>query len=228
MSPNVYHATQELDWFPMDTEELYQHNLATQRPLLEKYNWINRRFTYKFNSHGFRSDEFSLEPSIMFLGCSFTNGIGLPLEDMWTYQVATQLNLKHFNLGVGGSSNDVAFRMAYAWLPQLKPKLVVLLKPSHTRLEILSDNYCSTMITSRAIPRQLKQFYNWWASNDNNGLLNAKKNCLAIEQLCSQQQIKFAVFHINQMMPTIDLARDLAHHGVGTNKLFAQHILENI
>ena len=149
---------------------------------------------------------------------------------MWAYQVATQLNLKHFNLGVDGSSNDTAFRMAYAWLPQLKPKLVVLCETFQDRLEILSDDHFGKTVTPNTVSRsgEISQFYAWWASNDNNGLLNAKKNCLAIEQLCSQHQIKFARFHVNQLMPLIDLARDLAHYGVGANKLFAQHVLENI
>ena len=48
---------------------------------------------YTVNKHGFRGDNFSTkDDAIMFLGCSFTFGIGVPDEDVWCRNVADKRN----------------------------------------------------------------------------------------------------------------------------------------
>jgi hypothetical protein len=222
LSPYICHANTEINWLPMDTEKLYNENLKYKKNLLEKYNWINSNFTYKFNSHGFRCNEFNNDPSIVFLGCSMTIGIGLPISDTWATLVADQLDLSCYNLGIGGSSNDTAFRLSYAWLEKIKPKIVVFCQTFAERLEIWS----STEIISN-IAKESPNFYNHWLANENNSQLNQTKNRLAIKQLCDQLDIKFICVDVKEM-PDLDRARDLAHLGVNSNIEFSKLVLNRI
>lgn len=221
-NPYIEYANTEINWLPMDTEKLYNLNLKYKKSLLEQYNWIDSNFTYKFNKHGFRSDEFTNDPSIVFLGCSITAGIGLPIEATWPTLVANHLNLRCYNLGIGGASNDTAFRLAHVWIEKLKPQIVVFCQTYAERYELHS----STGIISN-IAKECGDFYNHWLSNNNNSLLNSIKNRLAINQLCNQFGIKFVHTDVNDVV-VIDKARDLAHPGIKSNLEFSKLVLSRI
>ena len=210
------YAGQELEWLGMDSKETYEENLINKRELLEQHGWLDRKITYKFNKHGFRSDEFSEGDSVMFLGCSHTIGVGLPLESTWTYLVAQRLNLKYYNLSIGGGSNDSAFRMAYNYVPILKPKLVIFLLPRANRLEVISHENDIYNVGPEYYPEHYHGFFDSWLSNDDNPNINLMRNLLAINSLCDMHKIKFLYFYQSKM-PRLDLARDLAHRGVVSN-----------
>jgi hypothetical protein len=120
----------------MDTEQLYHKNLRDNYEELEKYGWIDRTILYKFNSLGFRCEEFTDDPSIMFLGCSHTQGIGLPIESIWPTIVSNELNLKCVNLGQAGCSSDTAFRLLHGYIDKINPKIVVYMDPPGMRFEL--------------------------------------------------------------------------------------------
>lgn len=52
-------------------------------------------FTYKYNKQGFRSDDFTRSHSgkhhILFAGCSQTEGVGSPLDTIWTKKLHSML-----------------------------------------------------------------------------------------------------------------------------------------
>jgi len=221
-NPYQCYANQELKWLPMDTENLYKRNLKVNYFLLEKFNWLNSNFTYKFNSQGFRCDEFTNSPSIVFLGCSITVGIGIPVETTWASLVSNQLNLSCYNLGIGGSSNNTAFRLAHIWLKKIKPKVVVFCQTYPERLEVFNENGIISNIAS-----DCGEFYNHWLSNENNSALNQIKNRLAIQQLCNSFDIKFVHTSVHNF-EFIDQARDLAHPGITSNQKFSKLVLELI
>jgi len=226
-SPHYKYANQTLSWLPSDSEKRYQTNLTQCPGGLETHNWINSAFTYKFNSHGFRCDEFTEEPSAVFLGCSLTQGIGLPVETTWAQIVAKQLNLRCYNLGIGGASNNTAFRLAYTWLETIRPKIVVLCTASPERLELLSTDETYELLPNTPKHHPGQDFYKHWVSNENNGILNQAKNVLAIEMLCQRLDICLIVVDSALLLSTmyIDLARDLTHPGRRSNLAFAQHVL---
>jgi len=225
------YSNQILNWLPMDTEDLYQKNLQDQYDSLKKYNWIDANITYKFNSYGFRSDEFSSEPNIVFLGCSHTVGIGLPLESTWPYLISNQLQLKRFNLGIGASSNDTAFRLALTWISKLKPKLVIFLSTDEYRLELHTEN---TIADIGPWSNNQGHFYKEWVTNCNNSKLNYLKNKLAVQQICMDNNIKFleqsfaGIIPMLRMAGVYDFARDLSHRGVESNKIIANYFLSQI
>lgn len=222
-------ANQELLWYGTDSEKLYQKNLIQNQLQLEQSNWINRPITYKFNSHGFRADEFDpSDPGVMFIGCSHTLGVGLPVESTWTHLVSTLLKLKNYNLGIGGSSNDTAFRLAHYWIEQLKPSLVIFLSADRSRLElhINDDQLYDLSVWPIGFP-MIDNFTKSWLSNDANSNMNYLKNTLAIKQLCSEHHIKYIHEEVSAIC-AIDKARDLQHYGEKTQRGIASMFLKRL
>ena len=221
-----------LNWFEWDDEERFNKNLIDNKTEIKE--WVDNKFTYSFNSYGFRSNKFNLDPSVMFLGCSHTMGLGLPFEHTFSSIISKELNLKNFNLANCGGSNDLAFRMAYNWIPQLKPKIVFLFSPEAARLELLTiDNEVHLFGPWKAWQSMSNDSY-WskFISNNINFQTNKIKNQLAIKYICNELNIKLHIFDTidittNQSSPfyRIDLARDLIHPGIKTNKNIATHML---
>lgn len=224
-SPYTNFANKELEWLPMDSEERYKENLKFKSNILEKHGWLNSKFTYKFNSHGFRCEEFTADPSIVFLGCSMTAGIGLPIELTWPTLVSNKLNLKCYNLGIGGASNDTAFRLALHWLEKIKPEIVVFCRTFPTRMEVFSEKGVIANIAE-----ELPEFYlNYWTMNIHNVDLLQEKNSLAISKLSENVNAKFIQISVTDIQPLqVDLARDLSHPGVQTNIKISELVLSKI
>jgi hypothetical protein len=221
-------ANQTVKWHGTDQEELYQQNLIKNRSNLEQYNWVDRPITYKFNSYGFRADEFdSAGSNVMFLGCSHTEGIGLPYESTWAHIVSTKLKLKNYNLGIGGASNDTAFRMAHHWINQLTPDLVIFLSGPRTRVELHTINNQIEDLSIHNDGAYTKTFMRQWSGNAINCDMNYLKNMLAIKQLCDQGSIKFLHKELRSI-PALDKARDLQHYGEKTHRYIASMFLDKI
>jgi hypothetical protein len=222
------YAGKEIDWLPMDTQQRYEENLKNNRALLEQYGWIDAKFTYRFNSHGFRCEAFSHDPSVVFLGCSLTLGLGLPVNDTWASLVAKKLNLANFNLALGGAANDTSFRLAYHWLPVIKPQIVIYCSTFAHRLEMIThDNWMDVAMPNFVSPIWGDTFYQSWTDNEANEFYNSEKNCLAVQKLCHDQGIKFVSVSATDL-GRVDLARDLAHPGVQANRDFADAVLKKI
>jgi len=209
----------------MDSEERYEENLKNyiSKLRLQKFNWIDSTFTYKFNSHGFRCDEFTEDPGVMFLGCSHTCGIGLPIENTWAYLVSQQLNLKMINLGIGGSGLDTAFRLANHYIPQLKPKVLIHLQSHQARFSLVTKNTIYEFLPS-IYPKEFEKFYFEWINYKENLILHELKHNLAIETLCNKNNIKYLTFPLENFI-TLDYARDLSHLGILSQQLFAKRVL---
>jgi hypothetical protein len=227
-------SNQEVEWFSIDDAGLFKEAMANpnKRKLIEDNGWSNSSFTYKFNSHGFRSDEFSHEDSIMFLGASVVLGTGIPNENTWTHIVSQKLGLRNFNLGVSGGSNDTSFRLAEHYIPQLKPKIIVHVTSYADRVDLITeDNICTMLHNGFHLPERYQKFYKDWVTIEENGLLNLKKNRYAIRYICQMQGIRLIEAEGSELwpwppLPDKDLSRDLYHPGVNSNKEIADKILE--
>lgn len=95
---------------------------------------------YEYNNYGFRCDDFheGAEFDILALGCSFTEGIGLPYEYIWQNQLGKLLNVGPIaNLGTAGCGLETISRSLYVALNQIKikPKTVIALLPNILRAE---------------------------------------------------------------------------------------------
>lgn len=65
--------------------------------------------------------------SILCLGCSFTYGQCVTVEESWPYVLGKKLNRPSYNLGRPGGSMDSTYRILNSWLPILKSKDVFIL-----------------------------------------------------------------------------------------------------
>lgn len=126
-------------WMDADAENKF---LSRQNQESVSY-WKNKKIEYRFNNYGFRTDDdFILEnEGLVTLGCSFTQGIGLPIEATWGYKLAQYFNLKHYNLGQAGKGLQTAYRLLLGYHDILKFKKVFLFIPPQYRDEfIIEDN----------------------------------------------------------------------------------------
>jgi hypothetical protein len=220
---------QELKWLLMDTEELFDKNMSNDkiRKELNDLNWTKDSITYKFNDQGFRSEEFdSSGNSIVFLGCSYTVGIGVQWEDTFSKIVSDDLKLKCFNLGIGAGSMDSCFRFAIYWLEKLKPKIVVLLEPNKDRKEIKISKH--TYRNESPGHHLYKNFYKDWILEEQNMNLLREKNFLAIKYLSNKINTKFISMTIGAGAGPDGKARDLTHSGPDWHSIKARYILKEI
>jgi hypothetical protein len=116
-------------------------------------NWKNKNryiaeFNYKYNEYGFRCDSFNVKSEfpILFLGCSVTSGVGLPLEETWAYKIYQKIQNKKnisipfWSLAVGGSSIDLQSLYLLSAIDLIKPKFIFFLLPPIGRRHFYLNN----------------------------------------------------------------------------------------
>lgn len=202
------------------------------------YNYyLENSFTYRYNNYGYRSDDdyYEGDEGSIFLGCSFTEGIGLDLNNTWAYKLHKHLGGKFFSLAKGGTGSDTWFRYLFMFLPILKVNNVFLLGTDWPRFEFFDNS--EVMTTSVNLP--MKGFQNKYPnftkdilSNTYLSGYNFYKNLLSIKQLCYSKNINFFFIDINSDDKYIKeisekhsdshlgIARDNMHPGI----LYQDHI----
>lgn len=98
--------------------------------------------TYRFNTLGFRGEEYDPQADFhMFAcGCSFTVGTGLDLEQTWPAVLAASLGprVNILNFGEEGASNDYIARTLVTQCAAVKPDLAVAMFTNAARAEAFS------------------------------------------------------------------------------------------
>lgn len=106
-----------------------------------EYNtpWL---YSYKRNSFGFRSSEFSDDIELLTLGCSHTYGVGMPLEFTWPHLASELIGLKNYaNLAMPGASIFFQVRLLANYIKKYgTPKIVLANFPDLNRYETVDDN----------------------------------------------------------------------------------------
>lgn len=230
-SYHIDYASETLNWFSSDSLETYNHNVKNRLTDLQATGLMDYKFNYKFNSLGFRCDEFTNNPCIMFLGCSNTVGTGLPQENIWPELLSKKMNMQCANLGISGGSLDTSFRLCHGYIDRINPKIVVLLPSNGIRCEFVSnmglENLGAWVFDTHygVEDSQYKNFYRMWSVDNNNDFFNREKNILAIESLCVKRNIKFVLAQQDALDTPGSFARDLQHYGIEAHKSFADKIL---
>lgn len=89
---------------------------------------------YNLNSYGYRCNEFDNQ-EILILGCSQTEGYGLPLELTWPYLLSKKMNKDYINLAKGGEGPQAQITKAFKFFEEFyNPKYIFAVFPL-TRLE---------------------------------------------------------------------------------------------
>ena len=232
------------EWMPSDTQESFERMMQDpeHRAYFEEQGWDKPwAISYKLNSHGFRCEEFGNDRHLIALGCSYTMGIGLPVESIWPSLVGQALNLPVANLSWGGSSVDTSFRLLRYWIRELNPRAVMILIPPKERLEVVLDKICNETGKPRAevfMSHSLSEHYN---PNDvyfnnyfmqvENQILNREKNILAMRALCNEFEVPFFVQNTETTMTRsredIGYARDYLHGGPKIHREIADKFIED-
>lgn len=231
MSPwhwNLPYAGTIQPWNSSDTEQSY--NRMMQDPQHRRYfaEQGYDKITYRFNSDGFRGDEFTTG-GIVALGCSFTFGVGLLEETVWPYIVGQELALPVANLSWGGNSLDGCFRMAEYWIPKLKPVLVVMLAPAPHRHDLITERDVITFVPEEQHQHSQDYYIKTWTANEENSRLNNQKNKLAIGQICALNTTQLIIYEAMREMSRsreeIGYARDYMHAGTKGHRMLADKII---
>jgi hypothetical protein len=227
-------ANSTLDWLSSDTLESFARMM--QDPAHQKYfsekGWDTPgTITYQLNSQGFRCDEFNNEPCLIALGCSYTVGIGLPVETTWPWLVGHALGLQVVNLAWGGYAADTCFRLAEYWLPKLNPALVVMLAPPVDRIEVLTQKEHMVYMPTNLPATASDTFIAEWMLNSENSRLNTTKNKLALHQLCANSNVLCQIYDANIYMADsrerLEYARDYMHAGPRGHRILAERIIHD-
>jgi hypothetical protein len=91
-----------------------------------EYDTTNQ-ITYKFNSLGYRSQEFDHDNFILLLGNSITFGMGLDVENTFGYLLEQRLNIPIYNCAWGayGHTNHEQLEFCRQVIDVSKPQLIV-------------------------------------------------------------------------------------------------------
>lgn len=206
---SFYPKNKTLLWCPMDTKERFYDNLKND-PSNETLNYyLNNPIEYQFNNNGFRTaDDFNInEEGNVYLGCSFTMGIGLHLEDTWAYKLNQTIGGKFWNLSLGGSSIMSQFRILYGFHEELKIKNIFHFAPILPRYEFFIDG--KPRIISIHDKEHEELYSKYLIDNEQLNLLyityvNSIKNLA--------NKIECNYYHLGYFPDRYDkLARDLAH-----------------
>ena len=212
------HASTTKLWHGSDTESDYKENCADLHRLrvLQKHGWYEcHDLTYSFNSQGFRDEEFDQRPATLALGCSFTQGVGLKLEQCWPRILENLLQKKVWNLGIGGMGLDTCYRLLEYWINHLNVDCVFCAVPPLSRYEVFGNNGWQSFLPGDEIPNWLEGYNKNYLIFDENSELNRSKNIRAMRDICVQHNVSFYVdyldnfYHLKNDTP----ARDLLHKG---------------
>jgi hypothetical protein len=224
-------AGQTVKWLSSDNKEHYEKNVKKSKHLLEKHKWLGKEIDYRINKYGFRCEEFTDDPSILWLGCSYTSGIGVQEENTFAHIVSRKLNLKNFNLSQAAGSNDTCFRIGSFWIPILKPKIVVLVKPDEVRFELIN-----TYGDPEASPE--RELSRYWVMQKLNRDIQLDRNISGLKYYCQTVNAKFYevcgrdVFVHRDRNGTplhiTDYARDLGHPGIILHQIAATRLYNQI
>jgi hypothetical protein len=105
--------------------------------LTEENTLVDDKSFYKLNSLGYRSAEFDTNINTVFSGCSFTYGMGLKEESLWTEILGSKIGGSHVNLGLPGKSVSSIINNLYSYFREYGiPKNVFCLFPDFIRFEL--------------------------------------------------------------------------------------------
>lgn len=120
------------------------------------------------------------------------------------------------------------------------PKLVVMLAPPRSRIEVLFDKPSRTEFQpmdfdvylpsfEAKVSRKYDNYLKHWFLNEENARVNELKNSLALQQLCENLGVPCQVHYANSVMcadrAEIGYARDFMHGGIAAHQKISDIII---
>jgi len=155
---------------------------------------------YRFNSLGFRGDEYNPESKILIYiaGSSSTFGTGLDWEDTFGFQFkklyANKFGFKEADIGlmnfsIGAASNSFLVRTLIAQSNVRKPDILICNFAPMQFLEYKSEDKTSSLCPFVHI-KEIEKIENVYF-NDLNIFVETVKNMLLMQYYCQSKNIKF-------------------------------------
>lgn len=217
---NQQFANKTVEWKGTDSRENFESNCSNPDSYkkLKDLAWLDTKIYYSYNSEGFRDIEFNQQPSILALGCSHTEGIGITHDMSWPVQLEKITGYKVWNLGVGGAALDTCFRLLNFWIHKLNVVSVCCAVPSIERYEVFKDGRWNNISPGQKIAGNnwINEYNKNYILYDENYKCNREKNLLAMKQICLEKQVSF-YFDTLEKFRDGAFARDLIHCGPETN-----------
>jgi hypothetical protein len=217
-----------------DSQQKFNKSLSELGP---EWLYANTEIDYVRNSWGHRSPELqdiNLHNYILCTGCSLIEGVGLPVEARLSDVLASMLGCDMYNIGLGGTSNDIIFYNLMTWFKTVeqKPKIVVIRWTDNTRFMTINGN----MVNVNGVWDDTE--HDFIAHGNSNGYFDSKINMFRriIKSIIDVPVIeipwrgtKLDSGHIVEAeFDGLDLARDLMHPGIRANKMNAQILFDYI
>lgn len=242
---------QTFQWTSSDTEEEY-YRAIKEKEIPYGLNDIE----YRYNNYGFRCDDFDNHTKhsyrILFAGCSMTEGIGLPLEDIWAKKLHQLIshnldyNIPYWNIATAGAGLDQMIRYLYNLIDTLKPQIIISYLPNTVRRERWTDDTwsswnCETNFWSWGfkMDKQQEVFLNQrfinYQTEKNLALLDILLKQIDCQFLYSSSMPEFDILDYIQsdryirkdhLPEQYDYARDGIHAGPRTNAIMAERAFE--
>ena len=195
--------------------------------------WENIDIKYRFNAQGFRTYDlerlYGQRVSIA-LGCSCTEGVGMPEDKIWSALVEKSLDHPVLNLGIQGGSGDTVVRILTNVCSLYDIQNVYILWPESSRFEkyYTKDNTPHSL-TAHRISRN-KMYNELWATDLAMSNQRFYKNQLLVQ--CLSKIYNFTLKEHMLGYPIAggqlidhDSARDGLHPGPKQHQLIARNFI---
>ncbi len=232
-------ANKTFKWMTADTEENYKKVIRTT-----EVPYGPTDIEYKYNNYGFRCDDFeSWEKHpfrILYAGCSMTEGIGLPLKDIWPTLLHNKIcetygvKIPFWTVASGGTGIDQLVRHIYNVKDLLRPQIIISYLPSKERRELAFETRWGPWSLETIEGRNTKVFL-----DDRLIEYQTEKNIAMLDMMLKEIDCSFlfsssmADFQIKDYIDNprfiqrphvpeqYDVARDGIHAGPNTNQIMA-------
>lgn len=250
-SHNVWESTINSDYthykfISPDDYDTFEYNVETNIKSLQDSNWVDQNkniidIDYKINKQGFRCNHFSDEEGILFLGCSYTFGVGLHEHQTWAYKVADYFKTNCWNLGIPGHGFDIHSYFVNCYLKDELPniKAVCMLQNPPDRISLLQDigdeivlqDYF-TILQANEDKAHTIMYKDFLQSLEMTYEMHNLKNRKSIENYCKLHGIPFVYMQIKSALKDFSMkpsvARDCQHHGETENTHIANKVIEKL
>lgn len=123
---------------------------------------------YSSNESGFRSAEFSSGTDLVFAGCSYTYGSGVPEEAIWGNVVADSLGLTKSNISLPGVGADWIVESLFTYFRNFgNPKYIFCLLPPEFRVSVPVDGKVLTSNEYSSNQTKVHKLSATWYENQN-------------------------------------------------------------
>lgn len=190
-------ANTTAQWSERDSLENYKSTTGTGLNLYSDSDII-----YKYNNHGFRCDNFEgkSELPILFIGCSFTEGIGVPAEQIWSnlllekIKTKTQKKIPYWSVSISAAGVDTIATNLYWFYKTFnkKVKYVVGLFPGSARREFKynTTNYRLWMNANESYNSDCSSLIDPVFSDEEFALCQSERSLMLIDSLVENLDAK--------------------------------------